>query len=128
MVLEEESKTKKCVVYYKKGWRPDAQFAGEKFDQLNTCCATFEETFYQTGNTKNTSWDQSNLFDEKPGLNFLKKEGVLNIFFCGKPIQFCPWCSCAVEVQKSREVTVKQKTKEVPDGYEEAVLVEGWDQ
>lgn len=105
-----EEDLRKCLIYYKVGWLAlQARFGGERFDRLETCCEMFEKMFFNTGNQKNTSWDVSNLLDAKPGLSLLKKDGGIGLFLCGEPIRFCPWSGHAVEVQKSREVTVTQK-------------------
>ena len=103
---------KKCLIYYKIGWRWSQRKFGERFDRLETCCELFKKMFLNTGNPKNTSWDVSNLFDAKPGLNLLKKAGEIGLFLGEEPIRFCPWCGQAIEVQKSREVTVAQKYEE----------------
>jgi len=126
---QERGRLEKCLVYYKSGWlAPEARFYGERFDRLETCCEMFEKMFLNTGNQKNTDWGNSYLFDAKPGINFLKQNRIVNIFFCGEPIKFCPWSGHAIEVKKSRDVKIIEKFKLVSDGYKELNLSEGWDQ
>ena len=132
---KKEEQEKKCVIYYKKGWvkvwfdQVEArQLKGEKFDRLESCCEVFEGAFLKTGNTKNTSWDISTLFDEKPGLCFLKKGSVLGLFLFGLSVGFCFSCGAKIQLKKSREVMIKDKMKQVKDGYEEKELKEGWGQ
>lgn len=110
----------KCTIFYKVGFTPSGNRFGERLDRLESCCDQFKEIFFSTGNEKNSSWETSNLFDEKPGLNLLRKEGEINLFLCGKVISFCPWSGHPVEAKKSREVVVTQKYV-----YEESELPEG---
>lgn len=100
---------KKCLIYFKVGWKSAGLSCGERFDRLETCCPTFEKMFLNTGNEKNTDWGNSYTLDAKPGLNLLKKNSEVGLFLGDEPVRFCPWCGWTVEVQKSREVTVVQK-------------------
>lgn len=127
---EEEKKEqikKKCIVYFKTGFLRGV-FFGERFDSLDSCCAIFEEVFLHTGNDKSTSWDKNTLLNRvETGLNFVKQESKLMVFFCGKPIKFCSWCGQAVDVQERRNVLLERKFKTVPDGYQEIAPGEGRD-
>jgi hypothetical protein len=109
---------KSCVVLYKKGWMGGILF-GERFDHLQGCCISFGQAFFNTGNQKSGSWGQGNLYDSKPGLNLIVRGGALKLSLCGEDVHFCPWCGSTVEVKKSKDVILKQKTKEVPDGFDE---------
>ena len=125
--LKDGQSEKKCTIYFKMGWLQGKSFRGYRFDRLEACCEVFGKIFSTTGNEKNCSWEVNTLFDEKPGLNLLRRDGEINVFFCGEAIKLCPWSGHAIEVKKSRDVTVQQKMKTVPDGYEEIDLPEGWD-
>lgn len=116
---EEKKAEKKCTIYYKVGWINARMRKGERFDKLDACCKVFNDFFFSTGNRKNCSWNEDTVFDEAPGLNFLFRGGELNVFVCGIKVKFCLSCGCAIEIKKSRDVAVRQKMKEVSDGYEE---------
>jgi hypothetical protein len=107
-----------CVVYYKKGWLDSGTLYGEAFDRLDACCGSFKDTFHRTGNTKSRTFGTGDLYTEGNGLNFVVR-GKLDLFLCGEAVKFCPWCGASVEVKCSRDVTLRQKTREVPDGFEE---------
>ena len=113
-----EEQAKKCLIYYKVGWITSTAKFGDRFDRIDPCCEMFEKMFLHTGNEKSSSWSISTLFDEKPGLNLLRRAGKVGLFLCGERMGFCPWCGHPLEVQKSREVTVKQKTREMGGGYD----------
>ncbi|OGN31319.1 MAG: hypothetical protein A3I92_00150 [Candidatus Yanofskybacteria bacterium RIFCSPLOWO2_02_FULL_43_10b] len=100
---------KKCLIYYKVGWKSIGFCCGERFDRLETCCEMFERMFLSMGNEKNTDWNNSYMFDAKSGLNLLKKDSKVGLFLCGESIKFCPWCGHAIEIKKSREVMLVQK-------------------
>ena len=125
--MPEEQKEKRCVIYFKMGWLQNGHFFGHRFDRLDTCCEGFEKTFFQTGNPKNPSWNVNTFLDEKPGLSLLLRSGERSLLLGGQKIFSCPWCGQAIEIKKSRDVSVQPKMKEVPDGYEEIDLPEGWD-
>ena len=110
---------KKCVVYYKKGWINSRMCYGNQFDKLQECCVTFRNVFGGTGNEKSNVWGKGNLYDSKPGLNFVVRGGELKLLLCGEVVSFCPWCGADIEIKQSKNVTLSHKTKEVPDGLEE---------
>lgn len=110
---------KKCVVFYKKGWISGKMCYGCQFDKLQECCVTFKNVFFGTGNEKSNIWGKGNLYDSKFGLNFLIRGGELKLFLCGESVSFCPWCGSNVEIRLSKNVTLKERTKKVRDGFEE---------
>ncbi len=115
-----ENQEKKCVIYYKRGWVSPHLCYGDLFDELRDCCDTFKHKFFSTGNEKRGTWGRSDLFNERPGgLNLVVRGGKPNLLLSGEAINFCPWCAAPIEIKKSKDVTLRDKTKEVPDGVEE---------
>ena len=111
---------KKCVVCYKKGWINGRMCYGDQFDELRECCVMFKNIFFNTGNEKSNIWGKGNLYDSKQGgLNFVVLGGRLRLLLCGAFVSFCPWCGASVEVRMTKNVTLKERTKEIRDGFEE---------
>ena len=110
---------KKCMVFYKKGWISGRMCYGDQFDRLQECCVTFKNVFSDTGNEKSSVWGKGNLYDSKPGLNLLVRGGELKLLLCGETVSFCPWCGSGIEIKLSKNVTLKERTKAVRDGFEE---------
>lgn len=130
---KEEQSSKKCRIYYKVGWMEGGGYCLlERFDFIDPCCESFLTNFSSTGNTKNTDWNKNNLFEEgHHGLNFSKRGGSFYVLFNKESIQFCPWSGHEIVIQKSKDVLVRPKMKQVPDGKEEVGPYEpkeGWDQ
>ena len=113
---------KKCVVCYKKGWINGRLCYGDQFDELRECCVMFKNIFFNTGNEKSNIWGKGNLYDSKSdGLNLVVRGGELKLLLYGEPISFCSWCGSGIEIRMTKNVTLKNKTKEVPDGMEEVL-------
>ena len=110
---------KKCIVFYKKGWTSGRMYYGNQFDKLQECCVTFRNVFDNTGNEKSNVWGRGNLYDSKPGLNFLVRGGELKLLLCGETVSFCPWCGASIEIRLSKNVTLKDRVKTVRDGFDE---------
>lgn len=91
----------------------------DQFDKLQECCDAFKDIFSSTGNEKSNIWGRGNLYDSKPGLNFIVRGGQLKLLLCGESVSFCPWCGSAIEIKLSKNVTLKERTKAVRDGFEE---------
>jgi hypothetical protein len=116
-----ENQEKRCVISYRRGWINSRICYGDLFDELKSCCDTFKNKFFNTGNEKRGTWGRSDLSNERPGgINLVKRGGTLKLLLCGESINFCPWCASAIEIKKSKDVTLKDKTKVVDDGLEEA--------
>jgi len=80
----------------------------------------FKNIFFNTGNEKSSIWGKGNLYDSKPnGLNFVVNGGKLRLLLWGAFVHFCPWCGASVEIRMTKNVTLKERTKEVRDGFEE---------
>lgn len=92
---------------------------GNQFDKLQECCVTFKNAFSYTGNEKSNIWGRGNLYNSKPGLNFIVIGGELKLLLCEESVSFCPWCGSSIEIRLSKNVTLKERTKAVSDGFEE---------
>lgn len=110
---------KKCMIYYKKGLLNGWMYYGNQFDKLQKCCVMFENIFFGTGNEKSNIWGKGNLYDSKPGFNFVVRGGELKLLLYGESVSFCPWCGSGIEIRLSKNVTLKNRTKTVCDGFEE---------
>ena len=121
------SEKKKCVIGYKTGVTDFGHVYGVLFSKLDECCKEFERWFNETGNAKVTDFSHMGAapYNERNGVNFVTRGGDLQIELrVTNPLKigtmrFCPWCGAEIEIKEILVVTLKQKQKQVADGYEE---------
>ncbi|MBI4158215.1 MAG: hypothetical protein HY505_01145 [Candidatus Yanofskybacteria bacterium] len=132
---------KRCVVGYKRAAvEGSGHTYGEVFDKLDACCHEFRRWFEDTGNYKTTSFNHPENPSQRldNGFCFETRGSMLTLVlrahtepnpkFCeivpADKINFCPFCGAEVEVKCTKSVTLKPRTKEVFDGYDEEVIWE----
>ena len=116
-----------CHVGYVAGTMENGHSYGIRFDRLTPCCQEFRRWFNETGNVKIRNFDVTDAapYGDRPGFNFVTRGQELLIeLLTENPtktgrVNFCPFCSAKIEVEKTGTVTLRQKTRQVPDGLEE---------
>ncbi len=112
---------KVCKIEYATGCYTQGIVYGNRFDKLTECCTEFGRWWNNTGNTKCTSFNA--MCEDKDGFNFATRGGELKL--CLRmggnegEIKSCPFCGAKVEVIQTKMVQLKERLKQVPDGFDE---------
>ncbi|MBI2035575.1 MAG: hypothetical protein HYT12_02735 [Candidatus Liptonbacteria bacterium] len=120
---------RQCVVGYKSATIQGGYGYGERFDNLEPCCESFEETFRYTGNHKVSDFNcESDAYNSKPGINLIVR-GELKVILSPSQasglstaeaeMRFCPFCGAEIVLKKTRSVRLVMQEKTVPAGFKE---------
>lgn len=113
---------KVCKIEYVTGCYTQGIVYGNRFDKLIECCTEFKRWFNGTGNTKCTSFNGGRN-EDKDGFNFATRGGELKLYLRARGIEseikFCPFCGAKVEVIQTKMVKLKERLKQVPEGFDE---------
>jgi hypothetical protein len=116
---------RKCVIGYITGILGSIRY-GERFDSLTPCCDEFKRWFVNTGNQKPGSFNITR-GDDDDGLNFGTRGGELRLYLRAKGhesvVNYCHSCGARVEIVKIKTVGLREKKREVSDGYEEVEAI-----
>jgi hypothetical protein len=120
----------KCLIGYKRGIIDKSTLViGDIFDKIVPCCDKFNRWFDSTGPRKRVTFNQPAPQDMN-GLNLAMRGGSLKLIFrlelslrilMTDEMKFCPFCGAEIEVKCTKSVTLKEKTKEIFDGYDEEI-------
>ena len=117
----------KHIVGYANGFTSGGLCYGERFDRLENACEKFEKWFIHTGNTKYRSFNNHS-HEERNGINLTCRGGISLVLRLADKrsidedhLKFCPFCGSEIELKCTKSVELKNKMKQVTDGYEEIV-------
>lgn len=116
-----------CTIKYTTSFLEGLAY-GERFNGLDNCCDLFREWFFITGNSKVTSFNSVNEPTSDPrgknGFLLVGRGNKFSLFLRNgnseTEIKFCPFCGAKVLMQNTKRVNLKNKTKTVPDGFDES--------
>lgn len=125
--LKDEVEQRLCKIGLKSGNLPSGHHYGCIFDDIESCCDEFKNWFLDTGNRKRTSFDLAR-DAEKDGFNLTIRgcQDVVVIKTISPAredrLRYCPFCGAEIEIKVTKVVELRDKFKEVRDGYEEVVV------
>jgi hypothetical protein len=114
----------KCLVGYKTQILGGMVY-GEAFCELRPCCSQFKVWFNDARARK--GFDDS-LHRSVNGINLTASGGDIYValrlaegdgLFMEDKMRFCPFCGAEIEVKRTRTVELRERLKQVHDGYDE---------
>jgi hypothetical protein len=120
---------KVCKIGYVTGVLSSGFIYGDRFDTMNKCCDTFSEWFSVTGDRKYSGFSFRHMVDleVRDGLCFGSYHGktTLTVRIRGyeEEVKFCPFCGAKIVIENTKRIRLKERTKTIPDGYDEAAVI-----